>query len=54
VLQVHDEVLVEVATGEHDEAEAIVLESMRGAYALDVPLEVHLAWGATWGDAKHG
>ncbi len=54
VLQVHDEVLLEVPAAEHDAAADIVLASMRDAYALDVPLEVHLAWGRTWGDAKHG
>ncbi|HTW99315.1 MAG TPA: DNA polymerase I [Acidimicrobiales bacterium] len=53
VLQVHDEVLVEVPAGEHERCEDIVLSAMRDAYPLDVPLEVHVSWGPTWGAAKH-
>ena len=52
VLQVHDEVLVESPLDEHDAVNAAVLEEMRGAAALSVPLEVNAAWGATWADAK--
>ena len=52
VLQVHDEVLVESPLAEHDAVNAAVLEEMRGAAALSVPLEVNAAWGATWADAK--
>ena len=52
VLQVHDEVLVEVAEGEHDAVGALVLSTLRGAAHLRVPLEVNLAFGATWADAK--
>jgi DNA polymerase-1 len=52
VLQVHDEVLVEVADGEHDVVGARVVELMRGAADLDVPLEVNVSWGRTWADAK--
>ena len=52
VLQVHDEVLVEVPTGEHDQVGPLVLDLMRGAAQLDVPLEVNAAWGATWAAGK--
>ncbi|MEN9644415.1 MAG: polymerase [Actinomycetota bacterium] len=52
VLQVHDEVLVEVPTAEHDQVGPMVLELMRGAAQLDVPLEVNAAWGATWAAGK--
>ena len=52
VLQVHDEVLVEVTRAEHDEVGALVVELMMGAAELDVPLEVNVAWGATWAAAK--
>lgn len=52
VLQVHDEVLVEVPVGEKDAVGPMVLEIMRHAADLDVPLEVNAAWGATWADAK--
>ena len=52
VLQVHDEVILEVPPGEEVEAAAVTLEAMRGAAELSVPLEVNLAWGDTWADAK--
>ena len=52
VLQVHDEVLVETPVAEREEVEALVLDAMRNAEHLDVPLEVHCAWGASWADAK--
>ncbi|MFM2183624.1 MAG: polymerase, partial [Actinomycetota bacterium] len=52
VLQVHDEVLVEVPTAERDTVGPLVLDLMRGAAELAVPLEVNAAWGATWASAK--
>ena len=52
VLQVHDEVLIEVPEDERDEVGPLVIDLMRNAAALDVPLEVNVAWGATWADAK--
>jgi len=52
VLQVHDEILVEAPFDEREIAESLTLEAMRGAEHLDVPLEVHCAWGASWADAK--
>jgi DNA polymerase-1 len=52
VLQVHDEVLVEVPDGEHEEVGVLVVDLMRSAAELRVPLEVNVAWGATWADAK--
>ena len=52
VLQVHDEVLVEVPEGEHDRVGPLVVDLMRGAVELNVPLEVNMAWGRTWADAK--
>jgi len=55
VLQVHDEVLVEVPTGEEAVAGDLVPAVMRGvadAVDLAVPLEVSAAWGDTWADAK--
>ena len=52
VLQVHDEVLVEVPDGERDAVGPLVVDLMRGAVDLDVPLEVNVAWGTTWADAK--
>jgi DNA polymerase-1 len=52
VLQVHDEVIVEVPDSERDEVGELVVELMRGAAELDVPLEVNVAWGDTWAAAK--
>ena len=52
VLQVHDEVLVETPLDEKEAVDALVLETMRGAADLKVPLEVNSAWGRTWADAK--
>ena len=52
VLQVHDEVIVEVPDEERDEVGPLVLETMRSAAQLKVPLEVNAAWGTTWADAK--
>jgi DNA polymerase-1 len=52
ILQVHDEVLLEVPPAEHDEAADVVLRAMSGAAALRVPLEVNLAFGPSWADAK--
>jgi DNA polymerase-1 len=49
---VHDEVIVEAPVAEKANVERIVLEVMRGAAQLAVPLEVNAAWGRTWADAK--
>ncbi|MPY91798.1 MAG: DNA polymerase I [Acidimicrobiia bacterium] len=52
VLQVHDEVILEVPPEEHEAAAQLVPEIMSRAFVLDVPLEVNLAFGPTWADAK--
>ncbi|MGD9996278.1 MAG: DNA polymerase I [Ilumatobacteraceae bacterium] len=52
VLQVHDEVLVEVPESERDAVGPLVVDLMRHAADLDVPLEVNVTWGHTWADAK--
>jgi DNA polymerase-1 len=52
ILQVHDEVILEVPPSEHDEVEALTRSTLRGAADLRVPLEVNLAFGTTWADAK--
>jgi DNA polymerase-1 len=52
VLQVHDEVIVEVPSDEHDDVGDLVVDLMRGAAELDVPLEVNVSWGDTWAEAK--
>ncbi|MDR3661603.1 MAG: DNA polymerase I [Mycobacterium sp.] len=53
LLQVHDELLFEVADGERDALEALVREQMGSAYPLDVPLEVSVGYGPSWDAAAH-
>jgi len=53
LLQVHDELLFEVADGERDQLEALVRDKMGGAYPLDVPLEVSVGYGRSWDTAAH-
>ena len=52
VLQVHDEVILEVDPAEAAEVTDLTVDVMRNAADLAVPLEVHVAAGATWADAK--
>jgi DNA polymerase-1 len=52
VLQVHDEVLVEVPEGDRSVVGPVVIDIMRKAADLDVPLEVNVSWGTTWAAAK--
>jgi DNA polymerase-1 len=53
LLQVHDELVLEVAPGELDELGSIVTERMSGAAALRVPLDVQLGHGVNWDVAAH-
>ncbi|WP_197415322.1 DNA polymerase I [Mycobacterium sp. M26] len=53
LLQVHDELLLEVADGERETVEALVRDKMGGAYPLDVPLEVSVGYGRSWDAAAH-
>ncbi len=53
LLQIHDELLVEVAPGEREAVEEILRTQMRGAVELSVPLEVSVGWGRTWREAAH-
>ncbi len=53
LLQVHDELLFEIAPGERDRVEALAREKMGGAYPLDVPLEVSVGYGRSWDAAAH-
>ncbi len=52
ILQVHDEVLVEVPEAERETVGPIVIDIMRQAAQLDVPLEVNVSWGSSWASAK--
>lgn len=53
LLQVHDELVIEVAPGEKADVEALVRREMGQAIALDVPLEVSVGVGHSWHDAAH-
>ncbi|MCG5471044.1 DNA polymerase I [Micromonospora sp. LAH09] len=53
LLQVHDELVFEVAPGEREALEALVRHEMGGAYPLSVPLEVSVGEGRDWNSADH-
>ncbi|MCO1339889.1 DNA polymerase I [Kocuria polaris] len=53
LLQVHDELVFEVAEGELGALEALVRERMGSAAELAVPLEVQVGIGRSWHDAGH-
>jgi DNA polymerase-1 len=53
LLQVHDELVFDVAPGETEALEALVREQMGGAADLLVPLDVSVGTGRTWHDAAH-
>jgi len=52
VLQVHDEVIVEVAAGEEGAAHRLTESALTGAADLKVPLTISMATGRSWADAK--
>ncbi len=52
VLQVHDEVIVEVAEGEDGEVSRLTEDALTGAADLKVPLTISMASGASWAAAK--
>ncbi|WP_416380841.1 DNA polymerase I [Georgenia sp. H159] len=53
LLQVHDELVLEVAAGEEEAVEALVREHMAAAADLQVPLDVSVGLGRSWHDAAH-
>ena len=53
LLQVHDELVFEVAQGERESLEALVRREMGAAAELEVPLEVSVGVGRTWHEAGH-
>jgi DNA polymerase-1 len=53
VLQVHDELVFEVAPGERTVLEQIVEARMGSAAQLSVPLDVQLGFGSNWDEAAH-
>jgi DNA polymerase I len=53
LLQVHDELVIEVAPGEREAVEELVRREMGGAVEMDVPLDVSVGVGRSWHDAAH-
>lgn len=53
LLQVHDELVIEVAPGERETVEDLLRVQMAAAADLRAPLEVSVGWGRSWDDAAH-
>jgi DNA polymerase-1 len=53
LLQVHDELVFEVAPGEGSALEELVREQMAAAAELTVPLDVSVGTGRSWHEAAH-
>jgi DNA polymerase-1 len=52
LLQIHDELILEVAAEEVNAVAAILKEAMENAYSLMAPLEVNFKMGADWGKMR--
>jgi DNA polymerase-1 len=53
LLQVHDELVFEVAAGEAEKLEELVRAQMAAAAELTVPLDVSVGTGRSWHEAAH-
>ncbi|GAA1769926.1 DNA polymerase I [Nocardioides hankookensis] len=53
LLQVHDELVFDVAPGEREALETLVRQQMGGAADLTVPLDVSVGFGRSWHEAAH-
>lgn len=53
LLQVHDELIFEIAAGEHEAMETLVRREMGSAYPLKAPLDVNVGFGKSWDLAAH-
>ncbi|MEU0396138.1 DNA polymerase I [Streptomyces sp. NPDC006208] len=53
LLQVHDEIVLEVAPGEREQVEALVRREMASAASLRAPLDVSVGVGPDWESAAH-
>jgi DNA polymerase-1 len=51
ILQVHDELVFEVADDERDAMADLVREEMANALPLEVPIEIEIGFGDNWLDA---
>ena len=52
ILQVHDELILEVAEKDREKAETLLKEEMEGAVRLAVPFTADVHSGHSWYDAK--
>ena len=53
LLQVHDELVFEVAKGELAPLKALVEDKMANVVKLSVPLDVQIGTGRSWDEAGH-
>ena len=53
LLQVHDELIFEVARGEQEELSQLVRKGMGSAFELRAPLDVSIGVGSSWNEAAH-
>ena len=53
ILQIHDELVVEIAPDEEEQVSALVSDAMEHAVSLAVPLDVSVGIGADWQLAAH-
>ncbi|MFE2301345.1 DNA polymerase I [Streptomyces sp. NPDC059445] len=53
LLQVHDEIVLEIAPGERERTEELLRREMASAVRLDVPLDVSVGVGRDWESAAH-
>ena len=53
LLQIHDELILEVAAGEEEAITTLVKKEMGSAYPLKAPLDVNAGLGLTWHEAAH-
>ena len=53
LLQIHDELILEVVSGEEEKITDLVKREMGSAYPLKAPLDVNAGLGLTWHEAAH-
>jgi DNA polymerase-1 len=53
LLQVHDELVLEIAAGEEEQVAELIRIQMGGAFPLTVPLTVNIGVGPSWDQAVH-
>jgi DNA polymerase-1 len=53
LLQIHDELIIEVVSGEEEQITALAKREMGNAYPLKAPLDVSAGLGLTWNEAAH-